>query len=772
MADTRLERLLRKPGRPREISFLELFFDLVIIFALTQLSGRFLHNFGWEDTVQTLILLAAIWSLWVAAAHLTDWFNPDEPYVRALTVVSMFAVLLVAAAVPNAFGKHGFVFAGVYVAINLGRQLANIWMLRGHPLQEQMVRTAVWFGVTAVPWLVGAFLPATPRLVCWSVAVLLEQVSIALGRPVPGLREAGVEHLRLVGDHIAERYRQIFIISLGVLILDSGISLSTTRLDIVRLLAFAIAFANAVLLLWSWFLPRGLDLANTIDQQPRRALRTAHIQVVGLAGIVVTAMGDQILIAHPLGETRAVWSAGILAGPFLFLAGRAIYAWIIFHRPAWRAPVGMLVIAGISPGLLMLPPLAVAVVANLVLLAVVLSYRYIRLGPRRAASGSRLEGLLRKRERPREISFHELFFDLAMIFALSRLSQRVLNDYGLVNLAETLVLFCAVWWVWVATAWSTDWFNPEEPYLQRLIIGIMFAGLLMAAAVPNAFGEHGLLFACAYAAIHLGRGLAIVPVLRGHPLQARSARVLIWFSISAVLWVVGALLPPLPQLALWAVAVAVDGASAWFGWPVPRLTRPQAHLRVIGEHIAERYRQVYIIALGELVLVSGLTYSGTGFDSIRTLAFTIAFANAVLMLWSYFLPRGRDLGTVVNTTAPRIAVAASYCHGLMVAAAVVTAVGAEMLIRRPLGETRVAWIMVIIAGVVLHIIARTVYGVVMFEARRPWRGPVALCVIAAITPGLLAAPLLVVAGALNVVLLCLVLSYRSAKVDPPAAVST
>ncbi|MFC6020428.1 low temperature requirement protein A [Plantactinospora solaniradicis] len=767
-----MERLLRKPRSPREVSFLELFFDLAIIFALTQIAQRFLRDFGWENSVQTLILLAAIWSLWVAGALMTDWFNPDEPYVHLLTIAGMFGGLLVAAAVPDAFAGHGFVFAGTYVAVNLGRHLANVRTLGGHPLQEQMQRSAIWCGVSAIPWLTGAFLPATPRLVCWSVAIVLDYLGVTVGRPVPGIGQTGEGYVRLVGEHIAERYRQIFIISLGVLILVSGISLSGTRLDIVRLLAFAIAFANAVLLLWSWFLPRGLNLADTIDRQPRRALRTSHIHVVGLAGIVVTAMGDQILITRPLGETRTPWSAAIIAGPFLFLAGRALYAWTVFRRPAWRAPVGMLVLAAISPGLLLLPPLAVAVVVNLVLLGVVLSYRHIQLGPVVTAVGSRLERLLRKREHPREISFHELFFDLAMIFALSRLSQRVLNDFGLVNLAETLVLFCAIWWVWVATAWSTDWFNPEEPYLQRLIIGIMFAGLLMAAAVPNAFGEHGLLFAGAYAAIHIVRGLVIVPALRGHPLQARSARVLIWFGISAVAWVVGALLPPLPQLVLWAVAVAVDGVSAWLGWPVPRLTRPQAHLRVIGEHIAERYRQVYIIALGELVLVSGLVYSGTGFDTIRTLAFTIAFANAVLMLWSYFLPRGRDLGTAVNTTAPRTAVAAAYCHGLMVAAAVVTAVGAEMLIRRPLGETRVAWVLIIIGGIVLHVIARTVYGVVMFEARRPWRGPVALGVIAAITPGLLAAPLLVVAGALNIVLLCLVLSYRTAKVAPSAAVST
>lgn len=769
MAGTRLERLLEKPERPREVAFLELFFDLAIIFTLTQLAQHLLPDVGWQNTVETLILLAAVWSLWVAGASMTDRLNPDEPYVQRLVIATMFGGLLIAAAVPHAFGKHGPLFAGVYVAVAIARPLALAPALRGHPLHGNLLRVAVWSGLIAIPWLAGAFLPATPRLVCWSVAIAIEYLGLAIGRPVPGIVGTPPEDERLVGEHIAERYRQVFIIGLGLLILTSGRSLSQQGLDSVRLLAFAITFGNAVLMLWSYFLPRGLELANALNERsPRVAMLTAHSHLVMIAGIVVTAMGDQILLTHPLGETRVVWVAAIVTGPFLYLAGRTIHAWTIFRRPAWRTPLGMLIIAAISPGLLRLPPLAVAAAVNLVLLGVVLSYRQIRLGTVRTRDGNRVDRLLRKRERPREISFHELFFDLALIFALTRISQRALHDLSLVNLAETLVLFCAIWWVWIATAWSTDWFNPEEPYLQRLIIGIMFAGLLMAAAVPNAFGTGGFVFAGAYTAIHLCRGLLIVPVLRGHPLQVRSARVLIWFGISAVPWLVGAFLPASQRLVLWAVAMVIDGASAWYGWPVPRLRLAQRGLRVIGEHIAERYRQVYIIALGELVLLSGLTYSSSGFDYLRTLAFAIAFANAVLMLWSYFLPEGRDLGNVVNTTAPHTAVAAGYCHGLMVAGAVTSAVGAEMLIRRPVGHVHASDVLIIIGGVVLHIIARTLYGMVLLEDRRPWRGPVAVAVIAALIPVLLPAPLLVVAIAVNVVLLCLVLSFRQAKVPSPS----
>ncbi|MFC0506709.1 low temperature requirement protein A [Micromonospora costi] len=763
MARTEVERLIRDSGQPREITFVELFFDLAIIFALMQLSRRFLHDFGWENSLQTLVLLAAVWWLWVGAARTTDWLDPDEPFVQRIVIGMMFAGLVAAAAVPEAFGEHGIVFAGANVAAHLVRHLSIVAVLHGHPPAARSARAATWFGATAPLWIAGAFLPATPRLALWSVAVALDYVGVGIGWRVPGLPLLREQHLRVQGDHFAERHRQVFIIALGEVVLASGIALSKTDLDIVRVGAFALAFAIAGLMARAFFLPRGLPLRDALDRRPASAaIRASYTYLIMVVGIVVTAMGAEILISEPLGEARAVWSAAVLAGPFLYLAGRALYARALFQRRPWRAGVGMLVIAAVSPAMVRLPPLAVGGAVGAVLIGVVLSYG--RIGPEPVRAGTPLERLTRKRKDPRELSAYELFFDLAMIFALARVSQRALADLSLVNVAESLVLLAAIYWVWVATAWSTDWFNPDEPRLQRLIIVIMFAGLLMAAAVPTAFGDHGLLFAGAYAGIHIVRGLVLVPVLRGSPLQARSARVLVWFSVSAVLWLVGAFLPVPGRLALWAAAIVVDGASAWFGWPVPKLRAPSAHLKVIGDHIAERYRQIHIIALGALVVLSGQAYSSAGFDYVRTLAFAVAFASATVMLWNYFLPSGRDLGTAVNTGAPRIAVAAAYCHGIMVAGTVAVAVGAELTIRQPLGRANAVWSLVIMGGIALHIVGRTLLGVVLYGVHRPWRGTLALLVIAGMAPGLLRAPPLVVALATVVVAFLLTLSYRNVVV--------
>ncbi|WP_165947162.1 low temperature requirement protein A [Micromonospora sp. 15K316] len=762
MARTRWESLIRTPRQPRDITFVELFFDLAIIFALMQLSRRLLSDFDWENSLQTLLLLAAVWWIWVGAARTTDWLDPNQRFTQGIVIGMMFAGLVAAASVPEAFGEHSIVFAAANVAAHLVRHLSIVAALHGHPVGARSTRAAIWFGSTAVLWITGAFLPTAPQLVLWSVAMILDYVGVGVGWRVPRLAPLGEEHLRVRGDHIAERHRQVFIIAVGEVLLTSGVSLSRAGLDGVRIGAFVLAFAIAGLIARAFFLPRGLSLQDALDRRPSTvAVRASYTHLVMIVGIVVTAMGAEILISEPLGEARAQWSAAILAGPFLFLGGRALYARLVFQRRPWRAPTGMLIIAAISPAMLRLPPLAVAGTVTAVLLGVVFTYGRIGADPPRAETP--LAQLLQKRENPRRLSAYELFFDLAMIFALTQVSQRMLADITLGNIAESMVLLAGVYWVWVATAWSTDWFNPDDPRLQRLIVVVMLAGLLMAAAVPSAFGEHGLLFAGAYAGTHLVRGLVLVPALRGSPLQARSARVLVWFGISAVLWLVGAFLPASDRLFLWAAAIVVDGVSAWFGWPVPGLSAPQSHLRVIGEHIAERYRQVYIIALGAVVLLSGQAYSSAGFDDFRTLAFALAFTSAALMLWSYFLPPDRDLGDVVNSTAPKVAVAAGYCHGIMIAGTVVVAASAEIYIRSPLGQVNAAWVL-IVGGVALHTVGRTFFGIVMYGARHPWRGPLALVVLAAITPGLLTAPPLVVAAAAISVAFLLTLAYGRSRI--------
>ncbi|MEU7944849.1 low temperature requirement protein A [Micromonospora taraxaci] len=297
--------------------------------------------------------------------------------------------------------------------------------------------------------------------------------------------------------------------------------------------------------------------------------------------------------------------------------------------------------------------------------------------------------LLQRRENPRRTSFLELFFDLAFIFALTRLSRVLLDDLSMGGGFRVLILLAALWWVWFVTAWSADWFDPRAPLIVVLLLWVMFGGLLMAAAVPTAFDSHALVFAVAYVAIHLGRGALLLPALRGHRLQSRSARVAIWFAISGVLWIVGAFVAPAREI-LWALALLLEYALARLRWPFPWLGRSTwPELQVNGDHLSERYQQIFIIALGELILIAGVTYSGSGMDRESTVAFALAFVTAVALARLYLVPAGTRLGAAVVAAGPpgsMLALMAGYLHLVMIAGVLATSVAMEMTIDDPGGR--------------------------------------------------------------------------------------
>ncbi|MFY1690563.1 low temperature requirement protein A [Plantactinospora sp. WMMB782] len=369
------------------------------------------------------------------------------------------------------------------------------------------------------------------------------------------------------------------------------------------------------------------------------------------------------------------------------------------------------------------------------------------------------ERLLRQSAHSRQASFLELFFDLAFIVSFALLSNRLAGDLDWRNAGQTAILLAAMWWIWVATAWSTDWYDPNQPLIRGLVLGVMFVGLLATAATPQAYGEHGLIFAGAYALVHLGRAALLLPALRGHPIQRRSLLVALWFAVSAVFWIAGGFVTGMARQVLWLVAIGLDYSVPLVGWPVPWLGRvPSAQLRVVGEHLSERYRQIFIIALGEIILVTGLTYARVGMGLAQTAAVAVIFVEAGLMLWIYFVPLSGSLGGAIERNQPRGGVFAAYGHALLVAGAVLSGVGAELMLMHPLDPARPSWSLAIVGGTVLFLLGRALLGRLVY--RHPvWRASTALVLLLAATPGLVRLPPLAVGMVSAAFLLAVILGY-------------
>lgn len=131
------------------------------------------------------------------------------------------------------------------------------------------------------------------------------------------------------------------------------------------------------------------------------------------------------------------------------------------------------------------------------------------------------QNLLRVRDgQGASVSFSELLFDLIYVFAVPQLSHYLLHHLTLTGALETLLLWFAVWLAWQYTAWVTNWFNPDTRQIRLLLFAIMLLGLFAAAALPQAFGERGLIFALFYVAIQVGRSVTVLRLLApDHPLK-------------------------------------------------------------------------------------------------------------------------------------------------------------------------------------------------------------------------------------------------------------
>lgn len=374
---------LRKPGQPQQATFLELFFDLVFVFALTRVSQRLAEDLTTQRQIvfteagQTLLLLLALLMVWFTTAWVTDLFDPDRPEIQLLVFATMLGSLVMAVATPEAFGTRALAFAGAYVAIHVSRGLVLVIALRGHEAQRRAALTLLWYGVSAIPWLGGALLfPESPaRGLLWTLALVIDYTGATLRFPTLRRAQRPLE-APIVAEHLAERYRQFFIVALGELILVIGATYSGIGFGLGQTAAFVVSFATTALM-WRIYIHRAgelLPLAIARARVPSRlaGLSTpAHLLMV--SGVVAIAVGDELVIEHPTGHTDSAWVAVILGGPALFLAGRAVFEYAVFGRVSPSRVVGAVVLAAVSPAMVRTPPLVVLSVPTLVLTAIAVS---------------------------------------------------------------------------------------------------------------------------------------------------------------------------------------------------------------------------------------------------------------------------------------------------------------------------------------------------------------------------------------------------------------
>ncbi len=334
-----------------KVTNIELFFDLVFVFAITQLSHSLLEHLNLQGVLQTGLLFLAVWWVWICTSWCTNWLDPDRASVRLMLFTLMLAGLLMSCALPHAFADEALLFAACYVAMQVGRSLFTLWALgSAQPaLTRNFQRVAIWLGVSAIFWICGALAAPEWRMPLWALAIAIEYGSAWAGFWVPGLGRSHTSDWTIEGAHLAERCALFIMIALGESILVTGATAASVPATGPTVTAFGVAFIGSVSMWWIYFnagVERGAEqIASAADPGRLGRLVYTYIHLLIVAGIIVGAVADELVLSHPLGHLDAHVMAPMVGGPALFLLANLWFKAVVWGRLPLSHMVGLALLA-------------------------------------------------------------------------------------------------------------------------------------------------------------------------------------------------------------------------------------------------------------------------------------------------------------------------------------------------------------------------------------------------------------------------------------------
>jgi low temperature requirement protein LtrA len=362
----------------------------------------------------------------------------------------------------------------------------------------------------------------------------------------------------------------------------------------------------------------------------------------------------------------------------------------------------------------------------------------------------------------------ELFFDLVYVFTVSQLAHNLLEHVDARGMIETLVLTLAVMYAWFMTVWTSNWLDGDRQPVRLLLLGLMFASLLMSTSVSEAFGDRAGLFVIGYLSIQVGRTAFAVVAFRGHRLHMHFANALVWELGTAPIWIAGIAVDGDARLALWAAATLIAYGGVIAGHPLPGRKSPfSSDSQIYAEHLLERFRLFFLIALGETVLTIGNAFADQPVQADRLLVLAVAFLGTVALWWCYF-HRAEDVGrNAVDDAADasRIVGLGNYALILMVIGIIAIAVGDELAIAAPHDPNTLSTAVLIFGGPAIFLLAQ-----LAFMRRATGRLPRArvLACLALLALALATAPLGLLAAVIasSAVLVAVAIDDTRADPDP------
>jgi low temperature requirement protein LtrA len=367
--------------REHEVTPLELFFDLVFVFALTQVTVLLAEEPTWGGLLRGMLVLAALWWAWSTYAWLTSATDVDEGGVRLVMLASMGAMFGVALAVPGAFGDDAVLFGVAYLLVRLLHLLLSATVARDDPDRLgallRFAPTAI-FGASLL--VLAGFLDGNERIAVWVVALAIDY----LGPVVIGVGQGW----QVAPEHFAERHGLIILIALGESIIAIGLG-AGFELGTGVIVAAALGIVVVSALWWLYFdvaaifARRRLMEAKGLELHRLALHAYSYLHLPMIAGIVLFAFGLKTTVGHVGEALDTVPAVGLCGGAALYLLGHIAFLFRTTGRVFRRRTIGAVVLLALIPAAVAIPALAalalVSAVCSLIVAYEAIRYRAARV---------------------------------------------------------------------------------------------------------------------------------------------------------------------------------------------------------------------------------------------------------------------------------------------------------------------------------------------------------------------------------------------------------
>jgi low temperature requirement protein LtrA len=388
----REDRVPQNPSAEEErVTPLELFFDLVFVFAITQVTSLMAHHPTWEGVGQGLLVLAAIWWTWAAYSWLTNTIDPDEDVARVAMFAAMTAMFIVALAVPGAFGADGLLFACAYLVVRFLHIVVYAYASPTVDIREAVKGLVPGVSIASGLLIVASTQDGAIQAGLWCAALLFDYTAPLWGE------QAWTVH----PSHFVERYGLIVIIALGESIAAIGFGLAGSELDAAQLAAAAIGLLLAATLWWAYFdvvaiaAERKLRSLEGLQQAHLARDSYSYLHLPMIAGIVLLSFGIKKVVVGVEEPLHSVPAVALCSGAALYLAAHIAFRLRNMGSFNWQRTVAAAICLALIPLALNADALlAVSAVAAVYAILIVYEAIHFREARERLRSGGLPESML------------------------------------------------------------------------------------------------------------------------------------------------------------------------------------------------------------------------------------------------------------------------------------------------------------------------------------------------------------------------------------------